>query len=47
MAAEWTLVSGGDILLTINDNDLTAGVTTFYLEWVGLSDDAAVVGAAP
>ncbi len=45
---DWIIISNGaDIVLTINDHDLTAGVATFFLQWVPMSADAAVVGAAP
>lgn len=48
MADEWTLIGGGaDIVLTIDDHDLTAGVATFYLFWIPLSADAAVTAATP
>ena len=45
---EWVVIPNSlDIILTINDNDITAGVIEFYLWWIPLSSDAAVVGAAP
>jgi len=45
---DWIIISNSaDIVLTIDDHDLTAGVTTFFLQWVPMSADAAVVGAAP
>ena len=47
LADEWCIVSGGDIVLTIDDHDLTAGVANFYLFWIPLSQDAAVTAAAP
>jgi len=48
LADEWTFIpEGEDILLTINDHDLTAGVVVFYLQWIPVSDGATVVGAAP
>ena len=44
----WTVIPNGlDIILTIDDHDITAGVIEFYLEWIALSPDASVVGAAP
>lgn len=46
--AEWVVIPGGlDIQLYIDDHGLTAGVMVFYLQWIPLSADAAVVGAAP
>ena len=40
---EWVIIATGlDILLTINDHDLTAGVITYYLQWVALSPDGNV-----
>lgn len=46
--AEWVVIpSGLDIKLYIDDHGLTAGVMVFYLQWIPLSADAAVVGAAP
>lgn len=46
--AEWVVIPGGlDIKLFIDDHGLTAGVMVFYLQWIPLSADAAVVGAAP
>jgi len=40
---EWViLATGTDILLTIDDHDLTAGVITYYLQWVALSPDGNI-----
>jgi len=47
MADEWLVVKDGNIILTINDHDLTAGVVNFYLQYIPLSSGATVVGAAP
>lgn len=48
LTTDWVVIPNSlDIALTINDHDLTAGVVTFYLMWIPLSPDAAVVGAAP
>ncbi len=47
MADDWIVVSGGDIKLYIDDHGLTAGVTNFYLEWIGVSGNASVADVAP
>lgn len=44
----WVVIPNGlDIMLFIGTNHCTAGVVTFYLEWIPMSADAEVVGAAP
>ena len=45
---DWIIIANSaDIVLSIDDHDLTAGVCNFYLQYIPLSSGAAVVGAAP
>lgn len=45
---EWVVVPGGlDLDLTVATNNMTAGVIRFYVWWIPLSGDAAIVDAAP
>ena len=46
--AEWILLGNGpDIILTIATNSMTAGIVQFGLQWIPMSANANVVGAAP
>lgn len=40
---EWVIIPNGlDIKMSINDHDLTAGVITYYMQWIALSPDGNV-----
>jgi len=48
LPTQWYYIGGGaDIILTIGSNDMASGQIRFNLEWVPMSPDAEVVGAAP
>jgi len=48
LPTEWYYIGGGaDIILTIADQDMASGQIRFNLEWIPMSPDAQVVGAAP
>jgi len=46
--APWVVIPNGlDIALTVSTQNMAGGVIEFYLQWIPLSPDAAVTGAAP
>jgi len=47
-AGEWVLIpNGADIEMVISGANCSAGVITFYLQWIPLTSDAKVVPTAP